>query len=88
MIAGEGLHHLGGDCIDALVQVSRVVAHEVAHQEGDILRPLAQRRNRHRKDVQSVVKIRAEVSCVHQVRRFPVRRRHQADVHALGARAT
>ena len=39
----ESRHHLGGDGVDALVQVPRVMTHEVAHQQRDILEPRLQK---------------------------------------------
>jgi hypothetical protein len=40
-IVDESFHHLGGDRVDAFVQRPRVGVHEVAHQQRDILRPVA-----------------------------------------------
>jgi hypothetical protein len=65
-----------------------VSAHEVAYQEGNILWPLAQRRDRNRKDVQPVVKVGAELPGGHHLRQIPVGRRHQAHIDAPGARTT
>jgi len=42
IIVREGVQRLGGDHVDMLVQVPRVVAHEVVYQQGNILRQLAQ----------------------------------------------
>jgi hypothetical protein len=44
-IVGEGRHRLGWDGVYALAHALRIVAHEVAHQQGNILRLLAQRRD-------------------------------------------
>jgi hypothetical protein len=80
----EGLHRCGGDGVDAFVQVSRVVPHAVAYQEGNIRWPLAQRRDREGKHVQPVVEFGAEVPGVHQLREIPVSCRHQAHIDGPG----
>src|SRR5882724_446772 len=65
----EGLHGLGGDRLEALAQLPRVVTHEVAHQERNIFRPLAQRRDQNGKDMQPVIDIGAELPFRHRLPR-------------------
>jgi hypothetical protein len=54
MIVHKGVQCLGGDHVDMLVQVPRVVAHEAAYQDGNILRPLTQRWDRQGKNIHPV----------------------------------
>ena len=55
---------------------------EMAHQLGDVLAPLAQRRHADREDVQPVVEVLAEVALLDQVDQVAVGRRDQAEVDA------
>src|SRR5438552_1089221 len=60
---------------------------EMADQPGDVVAGLAQRRQHHGEDIQTVVEVAAENAVGHQPRQVAVRGRHQAHVHPDGPRA-
>ncbi len=57
---------------------------EMPDQRREILRPLAQRRKRQRKDIHAVKQIAAERILLHQLFEIAVRRHQHAHVHANG----
>src|SRR5262249_13574968 len=61
MIVLHSLHDLIRDRLDLLPLLLGELLNEVAGEQWNILAPLAQRRQRHRKDVQPVIEISAEL---------------------------
>ena len=75
------------DAAHALADGLRVLLDEVLAQHGDVAGPIAQRRQRDRKDVEAVVEILAELAGGDLLLEIPVRRRDHAhvDLDRLGA---
>ena len=65
---------------DALALLGGEAREEMAHQVRDVLRPLAQRRHRDRKDVQAVEQVLAETALLHVVDQVAVGGRDDAHV--------
>src|SRR5688572_19787581 len=80
-------HRFGRNRIDRLLHASRIFLREVAHQHRNILAPLAQRRNRHRKDVEPIIEIRAELTGCDSLREIDVGSGNKAHVDPSGSRA-
>ena len=68
-------------------QPPRALPGEVLRQRGNVLDPLAQRRDRDRKDVEAIVQIAPERSVLDHVLEIAVRGGHDPHVDALGPRA-
>src|SRR5205814_3986440 len=69
---------------DPLPQLGAVLQHQIAHQDGGVLRSLPERRKTNREDVQTIVEIGAESLLPHGSLQIPVRRRDHADVYRAG----
>ena len=65
VVARQRLHRLRRNAGDPPVHAPRVLLHEIAHQQRDVLAPVAQRRHRHRENVQAVIQVGAEFALLH-----------------------
>ena len=86
-VAGPGkqqqlLHGVFCDSDLALAVFGRRAHHEVVHERGNLVAPLAQRRNLQRDDVEPVEQIFAESSVLHRLFEVGVGRGDHADVDA------
>ena len=61
LVSEQPPHRLGRDILDALARLAGVTPQERANQQRDVVDALAQRRQRHREDVEPVVEILAEL---------------------------
>src|SRR5215469_5220410 len=59
-VSSEGLHNFAGNCFDMLLHALGISSHKMLDQQRDVLNSIAQRRHRHRKDVEAVIEVTAE----------------------------
>src|SRR5437016_7327285 len=83
----ERLHHVGRDVVDATTELLGVLRDVVAHEERDVLGPLAKGREIDRKDVQPVVQVGAEPFLFHELLERAVGCGDDPDIAAYGLRA-
>ena len=86
-VADQGLHDRGRDGLDPPAHPPGELLGEVADQPRDVVRPLPQRRQHEREDVQPVVEVLAEAAVGDHPRQVAVRGRHQPHVHLDRLRA-
>src|SRR6201987_75902 len=80
----QGIHHIRGNVFDVLVLAAAEYLDEIAHQERNVFRTLAKRRNMDGENTQPVVKIAAKLALRHQGGEVVVGGRDYAHVHVLG----
>src|SRR5271170_8492309 len=66
VVAFQHTLYLIGNVLDVSLQSLRILADEVPNQGGDIARPVPQRRQADRKDIQPIVKIRPKLTTLNQ----------------------
>jgi len=54
------IHHCGGNSIDVFVHAYCISRHKVSYQQRNVLRPIPQRRDGYRKNVEAIVEIAAK----------------------------
>ena len=82
LVGEQAPHRLGGDVRDLLAGLTREAPQECLHQLGDVVRALAQRRQRDREHVQSVIEVLAELPARHHLGQVAVGGRHHPHVDA------
>ena len=65
----------------------RIFLREITHQHGYIFSALTQGRNHYRKNVETIVKVAAELLLGNQTRQVGIGSSDEANIHALRARA-
>ena len=83
----QRVHHLLRDGRNLAPHAPRTLPREMQRQRGNVVDTLAQRRDRHRKDIQAIVEIGSERSVFDHLHEIAVRRRDDPHVHLLGSRA-
>src|ERR1039458_6641322 len=87
MPAYQSAHRVGRNLIDLAVHLCGIFLREMPGEYGYVLRPIAQRRGRDRKDFQPIVEIASEEFIPHHLGEIPVGCRHQPDVNGNGLSA-
>src|SRR6185503_3153129 len=86
-LMAERVQGLGRNHLDLPTHADRETVDEMANERVDVLRPLAQRRDRDRKDGEAIVEIVAVALIVDHAGEIAVGRGDHSDVHLDRARA-
>ena len=87
-ITTKRFHRLFRNRLNPLVHALRIFVHVMAHQKRYVPRPLPQRWNPDRKNVQPKIEILAKLFVPDHLFQIPVRRGHHPHIHALRACAS
>src|SRR5208282_302912 len=88
LVANQGLHRFRRNRINRLAHSSRGLLYKMLHQEGDILRPVTQRRNMDGKHIQPIVEVAAKLLLQNHSFQVAMSRGHNANVDFLRPRAS
>ena len=81
----EGVHGVGGNVLDAFVELAAESLHEVANQQGEIFGALAKRGDLDGENIQAVIEVAAKSALGDAFREIGVGGGDYADVYALRA---
>src|SRR6266550_2250823 len=84
-IMREGVHGIGGNVFDILVELAAESLHEIANQQREIFGALAERGNLNGENIQTVIEVAAKGALGNAFRKILIRGGDDADVHALRA---
>src|ERR1035441_6808746 len=87
MPAHQSAHCVRWNLIDLKPHFCGILLREMPCEYGYVLRPIAQRRGRDRKDFQPIVEIASEELTPHHLREIPIGCRRQPDVNGNRLRA-
>src|SRR5271168_1722563 len=83
-VALQGLHGLFREGLGGNMIGRAVDAGEVVNEQGNVREALAQRRQKHRDDVNAVIEVLAEAILAHRFLQVLVRGREQPEIHGYG----
>ena len=71
-----------------MLAVLRQLFQKIIHQQADILRPIAQRRQLDRKDIQAKIEVTAEFSILHHPRQIAMGSSYEPHIYLVSLAAT
>jgi hypothetical protein len=83
-VSNHGSHHLVWDAVDRLTVAAGVCTYEVIDKQRDVACPFAQRRERDRKDIQTIVQVHPESPFYDHLLERLVRRGHYPHIDSCG----